>query len=71
MHSKDLCGRIRIFQPLGFWRTYMEKGKLPRTALPCSQSLGLAESGILKAHGQKFKDLKDVCGPDTLETIFP
>lgn len=65
MRSKDLCGRIRICQLLGLWRPYMERGELLRTALPDSQSLGLAEAGILKTCGQKFGDLKDVCGPDT------
>lgn len=43
----------------------MERGELLRTALPDSQSFGLAEAGILKTCGQKFGDLKDVCGPDT------
>lgn len=55
--SKNLCGRIRFFQPLRFWQRYLEGVKLPRTAL-ITFNLGLAEPGILKTCGKELGDLK-------------
>ena len=69
-NSKNFCGRIRFFQPLRFWQRYLDRAKLPRTAL-ITFSLGLAEPGILKTCGQELGDLKNVCDPDTTWSIFP
>lgn len=54
--------------PLG--QRYLDMGKLPSMA-PLTLSLGLAESGILKARGQKPGDLKNVCDQDHMEPSSP